>query len=91
MAQENQKTELRKKFYLQERVNPSDTYDEIMQKIYDGEREKEKQDDAAWDKEQEELYQAEQHEAGDDEEASPMKVQANVNDIFKWKDDDDGY
>ena len=45
-----------------------------MQKIYDGEREKEKQDDAAWDKEQEELYQAEQHEAGDDEEASPMKV-----------------
>ena len=74
MAQENQKTELRKKHYLQERVKPQDTYEEIMQKIHDGETEKTKLADEAWEKEQEELYRAEQHEGlpGDDEAGSPI-------------------
>ena len=78
---------------MQERVNPSDTYDEIMQKIYDGEREKDQQDDEELERKQEALFRAEQHEGtptkpGDEAD----KEQATVNDLFKgWKEDADGY
>ena len=40
-------------------MNPSDTYDEIMQKIHDGEHEKDKLNDEAEEKEQKALFRSE--------------------------------
>ena len=80
---------LRRKHYLQERVQESDSYDQIMDKIAKAENERTEQEDWNKEREAEKLFKAEQERQ--QRELVNLNVDvATVNDLFKgWVDDED--